>query len=621
MTSTEFRGAKATIGSIDKLYHEMTSYKTRHSSYGEPVGCMTGTRVDILANLDIWASDDDGSNVYWMAGMAGTGKSSISHTLCEMLDRKNRLGASFFCSRASDKTNDARLIVPVIAYALARASPAIEFEIVKAIEHDPALAEPTYCNLNEQFKKLIYDPIRATAGEGPRGYKIIVIDAVDECVNLQVVSSFIKLILQSASDIPLKFFIASRDEDLIRSAFYHHPELSTPFTLHEVEKHLVEDDIRKYIEGSLSDIKSQGLDPVLDAWPAPSELFNLVDHSGRLFIYAATAIRYINDGGKLYKSRLSIMANRDQKTRSKFQTSTIDGLYGHILEQACASKEEWEVVSVKQLISIIVFLRNPLPIQAITSLSEIDAHSYLTSISSVIHVPTQEHSSVAPFHASFPDFVIDPTRCSPKNCPSFPALVPSEGHEMLALKCLEHMNRALKYNICGIPKERIWSRRETTNSREDSCEISDALKYSCLYWASHLAEIRTSNADLIPTLRHFLHEHLLHWIECLSILGELQTGLKALGSASDALSVSGSPEQSENVVVANNISTGSTSKQNIPNAMTFNYSLSTPVGFCKRILKSFRNIVWKFTNLHLFGSPKNPEYARSTLQTSAGCRK
>ena len=155
--------------------------------------------------------------------MAGTGKSTISRTLCEMLDRKNRLGASFFGSRASDKTNDARLIIPVIAHALARASPAIKFEIVKAIENDPALAEPSYRNLNEQFKKLIYDPIRAIAGKGASTYKIIVIDGVDECVNLRVVSSLIKLILQSASDIPLKFFIASRDEDRIRNAFYHHP--------------------------------------------------------------------------------------------------------------------------------------------------------------------------------------------------------------------------------------------------------------------------------------------------------------------------------------------------------------------------------------------------------------
>jgi len=330
----------------------------------------------------------------------------------------------------------------------------------------------------------------------------------------------------------------------------------------------------------LLNIKSQGLDPVLDAWPSPSELSNLVDHSGRLFIYAATAIRYIHDGRKLYKSRLSIMANQDMKTRSRLQTSTIDSLYGHILEQAYASREDWEIAIIKQLISIIVFLRNPLPIQAIVSLSELDAHPHLTSISSVIHVPTQEHSPVAPFHASFPDFVTDPTRCSPKNCPSFPALVPWEGHELLALKCLEHMNGTLKYNICGIPTERIRSHRETTNSRENTGEISDTLKYSCLYWASHLAEVQSSDTDLLPTLRYFLHEHLLHWIECLSILGELQTGLMSLGSANEALSVSGSWNITKKRSRANDLP-GSTSKRPTLTATTFNLSLTTPVDSCK----------------------------------------
>jgi hypothetical protein len=305
-----------------------------------------------------------------------------------------------------------------------------------------------------------------------------------------VISSLVKLILQLASDLPLKFFIASRDEDLIHSAFDFHPELSTAFILHEVEKHLVEDDIRKYIERSLSDIKSQGLDCVLDAWPSPSELSKLVRHSGCLFIYAATAIRYINNGGKLYKTRLSTIANQDTKTQSKLQTSTIDGLYGHILEQACTSREDCEVATIKQLISIIVFLRNPLPIQAIVDLTEIDAHPYLTLISSVIHVPSQRHLGVAPFHASFPDFVTNSTRCSPENCPLFPALIPSEGHKMLALKCLEHMNCTLKYNICNIPKEQSCSHRETTNSPENIGNISEALKYSCIYWASHLAEVQ-----------------------------------------------------------------------------------------------------------------------------------
>ncbi|KIJ91525.1 hypothetical protein K443DRAFT_482067, partial [Laccaria amethystina LaAM-08-1] len=204
--------------SIEWLNHKMTSYKTRQSSYGDPTGCMQGTRVKILKELETWASNANSSKVYWMVGMAGTGKSTIAHTFCENLEAKNILGGSFFASRASEKTRNARLIIPVIAYALAKASPRIKVEVVKAIEDDPTLAEPTYININEQFKRLIYNPLRTTAGEADKLYKVVVIDAVDECDNVEVVTSFIKLVLEWASKIPLKIFLASRDEYRIRNA-------------------------------------------------------------------------------------------------------------------------------------------------------------------------------------------------------------------------------------------------------------------------------------------------------------------------------------------------------------------------------------------------------------------
>ena len=530
------------IGSIDKLNHEMTSYKTRNSSYGNPTSCMAGTRVKILADLEAWASDDLSNKVYWLVGMAGTGKSTILHSLCEILDAKNMLGGSFFCSRGSENARNARLIVPTIAHSLASSSPCIKSEVVKAIENDPKLAEPTYINIVDQFNKFIRDPIQVSArvGNSNKTYKIIVIDAVDECTDLRLVSSLIRLILESAFAIPLKVFIASRDEPPIRRAFTSLPRLQTAFYLHEADKDVVKGDIRVYLEMSLAEIKAEHGD-TLDTWPPQSEISALLDRSGILFIYASTAIRYISQGGAYYKSRLSTMANRDTKLLSKLQTSTIDGLYEHILDQACELKEESEVVPMRQLLSMIVFLRNPLPIQSISSLSGIDAHQCLSLLKSVIHIPTHEEATVTPFHASFPDFLTDPTRCSRTCDPSFSALVASEGHEMLALKCLKEMNCSLKYNICEVPKELTISRRGMTNSPDNSKKIPEVLKYSCIYWASHFSEAQLSGDDLIDSLHAFLHKHLLHWIECLSELGELQTGIPSLKSVSTALSVSDSP--------------------------------------------------------------------------------
>ena len=94
----------------------MTSYKTRHSSYGNPIGCMAGTCVKILTDLEAWAVDDFSSvRDYWLIRMAGTGKLTILHTLCEILDGKDMLGGSFFCSRGLENSRNAHLIVPAIA--------------------------------------------------------------------------------------------------------------------------------------------------------------------------------------------------------------------------------------------------------------------------------------------------------------------------------------------------------------------------------------------------------------------------------------------------------------------------------------------------------------------------
>jgi nucleoside-triphosphatase THEP1 len=532
------------IGSIARLNHEMTSYETRQSSYGDPTSCMEGTRVKVLEDLDAWASNADGSKVYWMVGMAGIGKSTVAHTFCEKLDAKNMLGGSFFVSRASDRTSNARLIIPVIAHALAMASPRIKFEVIKAIEDEPTLAEPTYINMDKQFRQLIYNPVQTTASEVGKLYKVVVIDAIDECGNLDVVSRLVKLVLRSASDIPLKVFISSRQEPRISEAFSPGDNKVENLYLHDIEKDVVQKDIHKYLKTSLDNIrKSRDEHPrrTAEEWPSQRELDSLTARSGTLFIYAATAVRYIRDGNGLYKSRLSEMAIQGLESVDEFQTD-LDVLYIHILGKACSQKRKHEVDAIRDLVSIVTFLRNPLPMEAITSLSEeADAHSHLSPLSSVIHIPKQQPGAVvAPFHASFPDFITDPKRCSPERCPAFRSLVASEGHELLALKCLKLMNRELKYNICEIPEELTLSRRERTNHPGNIGKISEALKYSCLHWAAHLAEVKDFNTVtvLVGTLRIFLHKHLLHWIECLSMLGELQAGLESIGSIATVLSVS-----------------------------------------------------------------------------------
>ncbi|KAF5351362.1 hypothetical protein D9758_008072 [Tetrapyrgos nigripes] len=524
---------------IDKLRYEETSYDTRRSSYGAARGCMPGTRVKVLADLETWALDGE-KKLYWLVGMAGTGKSTILHTLCQKLDDKNRLGASFFCSRASDNASNAYLIVPAIAHSLAGTSPSIRSEIVKALEAEPKLSERSYIKLEEQFRRLIHDPIQTSLKQCITTYKIIVIDALDECTDLDRVSALLQVILSFAPYTALKFVIASRDESPIRKALRSRPNIRDDLVLHEVEKDVVTGDIAIYLEGELAAIHERECDAsdTSDSWPPQDQLSTLLNRSGTLFIYAATAIRYISDGDDLYKDCLHTLATQGSIPETGLG-SPIDDLYGGILEGACKKLDREKTCHMRELVSIVVFLRNPLPLKAITSLSQPSASEYLSRLRSVFHIPTPTTKDpdpvVTPFHASFPDFVKDTTWCSSKRCPSFHALVSSEAHSMLALKCLQLMNNELKYNICSAPEELIVFCREATNEPYEINKISAALGYSCVYWASHLTETSVLGAEVLGALDIFLKQHLLHWLECISLLNRLETGIESLKSVSTLL--------------------------------------------------------------------------------------
>ena len=59
---------------------------------------MKGTRRDVLSQLEEWLENKQDKGVFWLNGLAGTGKSTIAQTFAETTFADGILGASFFCS-------------------------------------------------------------------------------------------------------------------------------------------------------------------------------------------------------------------------------------------------------------------------------------------------------------------------------------------------------------------------------------------------------------------------------------------------------------------------------------------------------------------------------------------
>ena len=176
---------------------------------------------------------------------------------------------------------------------------------------------------------LIVTPTKA-ASEGvstPRPL-IIVIDALDECANQSDISDVLAIIRQYSPDLPLKFFITSRPERRIQNIFRQEgTSRYSKFILHEMEEDIVSSDIAIYAREELALIaKGQMAGTLISGWPPEDRLNTLVRLSGTLFIYAATACKYVGGGGSIVR-RLEDVTNILPNLPNS-ETSALDDLYG-----------------------------------------------------------------------------------------------------------------------------------------------------------------------------------------------------------------------------------------------------------------------------------------------------
>jgi len=473
----------------------------------------------VLSKFIAWVKEDPMA-IFWLAGMAGTGKTSIAVSLCRMLreDTAVLLGGGYFCSRSAGSIarTDVRRILPTLAALLAGKSHEFAETLALELDKDQRVGHKP---VGEQIGPLLRNPL-AALGSSTRTI-VFVIDALDECSDERELAELLKLIADFKCDANVKFILTSRPELHIRGTPISNSAHNTILHLHTIDVDEVTSDIRLYIKGRLGDAAPEA------TWYLDHDVELLVKLSGGLFIFASTVLRYVlqreddEDRRERLHKATSVVATRTAAT------SAVDKVYELVLLDASRSDtvDDEELEITKSILACILTARTSLSVQALAVLIDMRPRRLrgaLERLHSLVYLPSDDtQPGLQTLHASFGDYLFG-------RGPTHIRIAATLGHNLLARGCFKRM--ALN-DLCFNVAQSRSSFMPNPKRAIDGIPLS--LVYACLHWAHHVDSVSIRSAFDVDIGRTF-RSKFLFWLEVLSVLGKsgLASGLlRIAGSA------------------------------------------------------------------------------------------
>ncbi|KDQ15499.1 hypothetical protein BOTBODRAFT_173977 [Botryobasidium botryosum FD-172 SS1] len=445
--------------------------------------CLPNTRTSVLSSIEEWVFEitdqtRDSNQPFFLTGVAGSGKTSIANTLASKFRDLGCLGSTFFFDHAFDDRNNPRMVFCSVARRLAACDADIKRSIIAALEKDPDLP---HADIRRQFSALIREPCCSA----PMGRPLVLLfDALDECHPRDIL---LDIIVKEFPRLPARFrvIITARSESSILSA----------------------------LESSAKrdGIKVQTTRQAMAGCEASQELVHL---STGLFIWAKTACDLIDDS-------LSPEMQLEAVLSKNYHAKDLDRLYTLALDKALMQDCQVRQKSFQLYMGIILAAKMPVSARVIDrlvvqheSVPKITAERFLPALQSLLHGVASPDAPITTLHSSFRDFLTNKSRSKNFYIDKAPR------NASLALACFEILNADLKDNICDLPAD--------TTSKSEIAEdviqrhIDDGLRYAACFGFAHLIESRPeyTHNELIGAVDDFLCNHILHWLEILSLLDQ-----------------------------------------------------------------------------------------------------
>ena len=412
----------------DALYHS----EKRQSEHA--VTCLPETRTYVLGAIRAWAnsSTTDASQVCWLSGPAGTGKTTVAHTIAAEYDERRRLAASFFLWRKTGDRDNINKLVATLGYQIAKKVPFAKDGMeanLRLKEDDEPLAvlcdRFSKTSLEDRLSKLLISTYADQAAPW-----LVVIDGLDECSSREGICRMIEWIRKN--ELPFRFLLTSRPEPEIRIRFISGPTdvwtLSLTESIADITMYFVEQ--LEKVWPIQQRIEEHGP----SRWPSKSDLKRLVEKSEGLFVYAATAVRYIGDSEGNPSKRLEEVLELHKG---------LDSLYVQVIDEA-RKQDCFDIV-----MGSLMYLKSPLSVSDLSGIlfslnRHLTRHGVLSALRrchSILSIA--EGRTINPYHASLRDFLTDQSRSTAL------FLAPATCHGQLMLGCLSAITMAFRVGNSG----------------------------------------------------------------------------------------------------------------------------------------------------------------------------
>lgn len=467
-----------------------------------------------MDGLRSWAHNPDPPAIQWIYGASGAGKTTLAYTCCKELDDDNRLGASFFCTRAFPKCRDVWRIIPTIAYQLACYSHAFHSSLLQILQDNP---DCITSDLDTQFQKLIRAPLLESKHSLSTSNQLVVlIDGIDECEDVIGAQTILGVSARHIPHLPIKFLVTSGPGLVTMAQNRGMPDGEIHLYHLDQSRLSVQTDIMTHLAHELDSLLS-----------TKDQISGIAKHAKGSFIYATTCVRY------MWSTQLRAKPSKLIQTPSILDViskpvgdglSALDKLYMSILTSISESSglKGSEVQAAVFALKTVICARSPMSIDTLSGLLRTSRNQLLRLLSPLLpflHV-SRDGTTVLVLHQSFCVFMLNQYsgkfHCDIK-----------QQNQQLALRCLEIMKGMLRFNMCD--REISYALDSDIPGFFDRADriISCELLHACRYWGYYV-ENAAPLETLCLSIDDFLSNRLLHWMEALNLKQLIHEGLSTL---------------------------------------------------------------------------------------------